>query len=152
MISNCLQNPRGPRGTQQSFIREGSAPRSNPLPLSREAALDFEGVRTGRKTRAPTEALQTGGLRACSPRKFDKFRVSELPSLAFFHPFTAIKFFIYLFIYLIAFTMVTILKKTREKQYIWTRHKSEGRRCGTHNRARLQIKCALTENTQILTM
>ena len=30
--------------------------------------------------------------------------------------------------------------------------KNEGRRCGTHNRARLQIKCALTENTQILTM
>ena len=52
--------------------------------------------------------------------KFDKFRVSELPSLAFFHPFTATKFFIYLFIYLIAFTMIiyNTKKKTRGKKYI----------------------------------
>lgn len=27
-----------------------------------------------------------------------------------------------------------------------------GQGCGTHNRARLQIKCALTRNIQILTM
>ena len=39
-------------------------------------------------------------------------------------------------------------KKDQEKKYILTRHKNEGRRCGTHNRSRLQIKCALTENTQ----
>ena len=25
--------------------------------------------------------------------------------------------------------MITMLKKTREKKYIWTRHKNEGRRC-----------------------
>ena len=48
--------------------------------------------------------------------------------------------FICLFIYLIAFTIITMLKKTRGKKYIWTRHKNDGRRC------------ALTENTQILTM
>ena len=53
-----------------------------------------------------------------------------------------------LFIYSIAFTMIAMLKKTRKKKYILTRHKNEGRRCGTHNRSRLQIKCALTENTQ----
>ena len=33
---------------------------------------------------------------------------------------------IYLFIYLIAFTMITILKKTRKKKYILTRHKKRG--------------------------
>ena len=37
--------------------------------------------------------------------------------------------------------MITMLKKTSEKKKnIWTRHKNEGRKCGTHNRARLQIK------------
>ena len=59
--------------------------------------------------------------------------------------------FMYLFINLIAFTMITILKKTREKIHL-TFDENEGQRCGTDNRARLQIKCALTENTQILTM
>ena len=62
---------------------------------------------------------------------------------------TSWSFFYY---HLIAFTMITILKKTREKKNIWTSHKNERRRCGTHNRARLQIKCALMENTQIPTM
>ena len=59
-----------------------------------------------------------------------------------------------LFIYWIAFTMITMLKRIRGKKHIWTRSppRNEGRRCATHNRARLQIKCAPTENTQILTM
>ena len=52
-----------------------------------------------------------------------------------------------LFIYLIAFTVITMLKKTKEKNTFEQDTKNEGRRCGTHNRARLQIECALTENT-----
>ena len=47
-----------------------------------------------------------------------------------------------LFIYLIAFSMITMLKKTKEK-----RHKNERRRCGTPNRARRQVKCALNWET-----
>ena len=34
----------------------------------------------------------------------------------------------------------------------WGGHKNERRRCGTHNRARLQIKFALKKNIQILSM
>ena len=48
--------------------------------------------------------------------------------------------------------MITMLKKAREKKTFEQDTKNEGRGCGTHNRARLQIKCALMENTQILTM
>ena len=48
--------------------------------------------------------------------------------------------------------MMTILKKTREKNTFEQDTKNEGLRCGTHNRARLQIKRALAEKTQILTM
>ena len=46
-----------------------------------------------------------------------------------------------------------MLKKIRGKNtFEQDPPKNEGRRCATHNRARLQIKCALSENTQILTM
>ena len=48
--------------------------------------------------------------------------------------------------------MITMLKKTREKNTFEQDTKNEGRRCETHNGARLQIKCALAEKTQILTM
>ena len=41
--------------------------------------------------------------------------------------------------------MITILKKTREKNTFEQDTKNEGRRCGTHNRPRLQIKFALAE-------
>ena len=61
--------------------------------------------------------------------------------------------FIYLFIYLFnRFHLDTILKKTREKNTFEQDTKNEGRRCGAHKIARLQIKCALTENKQILTI
>ena len=43
--------------------------------------------------------------------------------------------------------MITMLKKTREKICLNKTQKNEGRRCRAHNRVRLQIKCALTENT-----
>ena len=59
--------------------------------------------------------------------------------------------FIFLFIYLIA--MISMLKKTRGKIKTFEQDtKTKGRRCGTHIKARLQIKCAITESTQILTM
>ena len=66
-------------------------------------------------------------------------------------------FSIVIIYYLIAFTLITILKGDEGKNiYIYieqdTKTKDKGQRCGTHNGARLQIKCALTENTQILTM
>ena len=48
--------------------------------------------------------------------------------------------------------MISMLKKTRGKKTFEQDTKTKGRRCGTHNKARLQIKCALTESTQILTM
>ena len=61
--------------------------------------------------------------------------------------------YVYLFIYLFnRFHLDTMLKKTREKNTFEQDTKNEGRRCGTHNIARLQIKCALTENKQILTI
>ena len=47
-----------------------------------------------------------------------------------------------LFIYLIAFTMITILKRLGKKIHLNKTQKNKGRRGGTHNRARLQIKCA----------
>ena len=50
--------------------------------------------------------------------------------------------------------MISMLKKTREKKKKTFEQdtKTKGRRCGTYNKARLQIKCALTESTQIITM
>ena len=70
MISNCLQNPRAVLNKVLYRKARHRGPTPYPLFISRQAALDYEGVRTRRKTRAPTEALQTGGLGACSPWKF----------------------------------------------------------------------------------
>ena len=45
---------------------------------------------------------------------------------------------------------MTRIKKIHLNKYIWTHYKNERRWCRTHNRARLQNKCALEKNTQIL--
>ena len=57
----------------------------------------------------------------------------------------------YLFIYLFNHSHHDYNAKIRlGKKYIWTSHENKRWRCGKHNRARLQIKCALKKNTQIL--
>ena len=49
----------------------------------RGIALGFEGVRTERMVIPPTVLQTRRGVGTCSPRKFFKFRGSEMPLLAF---------------------------------------------------------------------